>query len=372
METELGRAKRARRAYTFDDIAVVPSRRTRNPEDVSTSWSIDAFTFAIPVLGAPMDSVVSPASAIALGRLGGLGVLDLEGLWTRYEDPEPRLAEIADTGEAEATKRMQELYAEPIKPELIKARLAEIREAGVTVAGALTPQRTQELYETVIGAGVDIFVIRGTTVSAEHVSQGASPLNLKKFIYDLDVPVIVGGAATYTAALHLMRTGAAGVLVGFGGGAASTTRATLGIHAPMATAVSDVAAARRDYLDESGGRYVHVIADGGVGTSGDIVKAIAMGADAVMLGVALARATDAPGRGFHWGPETHHPELPRGRRVGIGAVAGLEEILYGPAPVADGTANLIGALRKSMATTGYSDLKEFQRVEVVLAPYQQS
>jgi IMP dehydrogenase len=369
MELELGRGKRARRAYTFDDIAVVPSRRTRNPEDVSTAWTIDAFPFAVPVLGAPMDSVVSPQTAIMLGRLGALGVLDLEGLWTRYDDPEPLLAEIAGLDDAIATRRMQEIYAEPIKPELVRDRIAEIRAAGVTVAGALTPQRTQELYETVVSAGVDLFVIRGTTVSAEHVSSVAEPLNLKKFIYDLDVPVIVGGAATYTAALHLMRTGAAGVLVGFGGGAASTTRSTLGLHAPMATAVADVAGARRDYLDESGGRYVHVIADGGVGTSGDVVKAIAMGADAVMLGVALARATDAPGRGFHWGAEAHHPHLPRGRRVAVEHVATLEEILYGPAPVADGTANLIGALKKSMATTGYSDLKEFQRVEVVVAPY---
>ncbi len=369
MEIDLGRAKRARRAYTFDDIAVVPSRRTRNPEDVSTAWTIDAFTFGIPVLGAPMDSVVSPRTAIELGRLGGLGVLDLEGLWTRYDDPEPLLAEIAHLPEGDATRRMQQLYAEPIKPELVRDRLAEVRAAGVTVAGALTPQRTQDLYETVVAAGVDLFVIRGTTVSAEHVSKVAEPLNLKKFIYDLDVPVIVGGAATYTAALHLMRTGAAGVLVGFGGGAASTTRATLGLHAPMATAVADVAGARRDYLDESGGRYVHVIADGGVGTSGDIVKALAMGADAVMLGVALARATDAPGRGFHWGPEAHHAELPRGRRVEVDRVGPLEQVLFGPAPVADGTANLIGALKKSMATTGYSDLKEFQRVEVVVAPY---
>jgi IMP dehydrogenase len=321
------------------------------------------------VLGAPMDSVVSPSTAIMLGQLGGLGVLDLEGLWTRYDNPEPLLVEIASLDDATATRRMQELYAEPIKPELVRDRLAEIRAAGVTVAGALTPQRTQELYETVVAAGVDLFVIRGTTVSAEHVSSVDQPLNLKKFIYDLDVPVIVGGASTYTAALHLMRTGAAGVLVGFGGGAASTTRATLGIHAPMATAVSDVAGARRDYLDESGGRYVHVIADGGVGTSGDIVKALAMGADAVMLGVALSRATDAPGRGFHWGPESHHPKLPRGRRVSVDQVTTLESVLYGPAPVADGTANLIGALKKSMATTGYSDLKEFQRVDVVVAPY---
>jgi IMP dehydrogenase len=266
---------------------------------------------------------------------------------------------------------MQQIYSEPVKPELIRDRLAQIRAAGVPVAGSLSPQRTQEFYETVVEAGVDMFVIRGTTVSAEHVSRSTEPLNLKKFIYELDVPVIVGGAATYTAALHLMRTGAAGVLVGFGGGAASTTRATLGIHAPMATAVSDVAGARRDYMDESGGRYVHVIADGGLGTSGDIVKAISMGADAVMLGSALAQATDAPGGGWHWGTEAYHSELPRGNRVEVGSIAPLEQILFGPSTVADGRVNLIGALRRSMATTGYSDLKEFQRVEVVVAPYRQ-
>jgi IMP dehydrogenase len=369
MEIEIGRSKRARRVYAFDDIAIVPSRRTRDPEDVSVNWTIDAYQFAIPFLAAPMDSVVSPQTAIMMGQLGGLGVLNLEGLWTRYENPEPLLAEIRSLPAEKVTARMQEIYAAPIRPDLVTARLAEIRAAGVTVAGALSPQRTQELYETVVAAGVDLFVIRGTTVSAEHVSKNQEPLNLKKFIYELDVPVIVGGAATYTAALHLMRTGAAGVLVGFGGGAASTTRASLGIHAPMATAVADVAGARRDYMDESGGRYVHVIADGGLGSSGDIVKAIACGADAVMLGTTLARATDAPGGGFHWGGEAHHSQLPRGKRVEVGTVAPLEEILYGPAPVADGTANLVGALRRSMATTGYSDLKEFQRVEVVVAPY---
>jgi IMP dehydrogenase len=371
-ENEIGVSKRARRAYAFDDIAVVPSRRTRDPEDVSVSWSIDAYQFGIPFLAAPMDSVVSPSTAIMMGQLGGLGVLDLEGLWTRYENPEPYLAEIAQLSAAQATSRMQEIYSEPIKPELVTARLAEIRAAGVTVAGALSPQRTQELYETVVAAGVDLFVIRGTTVSAEHVSKNQEPLNLKKFIYELDVPVIVGGASTYTAALHLMRTGAAGVLVGFGGGAASTTRATLGIHAPMATAVADVAGARRDYMDESGGRYVHVIADGGLGTSGDIVKAIACGADAVMLGSALARSTDAPGQGYHWGAEAHHSKLPRGNRVPVEQIGTLEEVLYGPATSADGTANLVGALRRSMATTGYSDLKEFQRIDVVVAPYRVS
>ena len=369
-DIEIGRAKRARRVYAFDDIAIVPSRRTRDPQDVSVTWTIDAYTFEMPVLAAPMDSVVSPTTAIAIGKLGGLGVLDLEGVWTRYEDPEPVLAEIRGLDADVATKRMQQIYAEPIKPELVTSRLAEIRAAGVPVAGALSPQRTQELYKTVVDAGVDLFVIRGTTVSAEHVSKTVEPLNLKKFIYELDVPVIVGGAATYTAALHLMRTGAAGVLVGFGGGAASTTRASLGIHAPMATAVADVAGARRDYMDESGGRYVHVIADGGLGTSGDIVKAISVGADAVMLGSARARATDAPGGGWHWGAESHHSELARGNGVHGGSVAPLEEVLLGPSSTADGRVNLIGALRRSMATTGYSDLKEFQRVEVVVAPYQ--
>ena len=370
-EIEIGRGKRGRRAYSFDDVAVVPSRRTRDPQMVSLAWQIDAFRFDIPVIAAPMDSVISPATAIELGRLGGLGVLDLEGLWTRYEDPSALLAEIASLPSEAATARMQEIYREPIKPELVAARLGEMRAAGVTVAGALSPHRTQELYQTVVKAGVDVFIIRGTTVSAEHVSAGQiEPLNLKKFIYDLDVPVIVGGASTYQAALHLMRTGAAGVLVGFGGGAAQTTRWSLGIHAPMATAVADVAAARRDYLDESGGRYVHVIADGGLGRSGDMIKAIACGADAMMLGAALARATEAPGRGYHWGPEAHHPELPRGERVHVGTVAPLQEILFGPGTRADGTSNLMGALRRSMATTGYQDLKEFQRVDVVVSPYQ--
>jgi len=371
-EIEIGRGKRGRRAYSFDDIAVVPSRRTRDPEEVSVSWQIDAYHFPLPVIAAPMDSVMSPDSAIAFGKLGGLPVLDLEGLWTRYDDPTSLLAEIAGLDPASATARLQQIYAAPIKPELITERLRQVREAGVTVAGALSPQRTQEFWKTVVEAGCDLFVIRGTTVSAEHVSSRAEPLNLKRFIYELDVPVIVGGASSYTAALHLMRTGAAGVLVGFGGGAAHTTRLTLGIHAPMASAVADVAAARRDYMDESGGRYVHVIADGGMGRSGDVVKAIACGSDAVMLGAALARATDAPGRGFHWGSEAHHARLPRGERVMVGALAPLEEILLGPGRVADGTTNIIGALRHAMATTGYSDLKEFQRVEVVVAPYQNS
>jgi IMP dehydrogenase len=365
-EIEIGRAKRGRRAWSFDDVAIVPSRRTRDPEEVSTAWQIDAYRFEIPVLAAPMDSVMSPATAVAFGRAGGLGVLDLEGLWTRYEDPTSLLEEVAGLDERAATRRMQEMYAEPVKAELITERLREMRAAGVTVAGSLSPQRTKEFAKTVVDAGVDMFVIRGTTVSAEHVSGQAEPLNLKEFIYELDVPVIVGGCATYQAALHLMRTGAAGVLVGFGGGAAHTTRTVLGLAVPMASAVADVAAARRDYLDESGGRYVHVIADGSIGRSGDLAKAIACGADAVMIGSPLARATEAPGRGFHWGSEAWHHKLPRGERIRIGTSGTLEEILFGPSNTADGTLNLIGALRRAMAMTGYTELKEFQRVEVVV------
>ena len=366
-EIEIGRAKRGRRAYAFDDIAIVPSRRTRDPEEVSTAWQIDAYRFELPILAAPMDSVMSPSTAIAFGQYGGLGVLNLEGLWTRYDDPTDLLEEVADA------RRHPTPYAgcrrstrEPIRPELITERIRQVRDAGVTVAGSLSPQRTKEFAKTVVDAGVDMFVIRGTTVSAEHVSAQAEPLNLKEFIYELDVPVIVGGCATYQAALHLMRTGAAGVLVGFGGGAAHTTRTVLGVAVPMASAVADVAAARRDYMDESGGRYVHVIADGSIGRSGDIAKAVACGADAVMIGSPLARATDVPGKGFHWGAEAHHADLPRGERVEFGTVGTLQEILFGPSRVADGTMNLMGALRRAMATTGYTELKEFQRIEVVV------
>ena len=367
-EIEIGLGKKGRLAYSLDDVSIVPSRRTRDPQDVSTSWQVDAYEFDVPVIGAPMDSVTSPATAIAMGKMGALGVLDLEGLWTRYDDPQPLLDEIAELPAESATERIQQIYAEPIKPELIVERLHEIRDAGVTVAGALSPQRTQDYYSTVLEAGVDLFVIRGTVGSAEHVSQDHEPLNLKKFIYDLDVPVIVGGAANYTAALHLMRTGAAGVLVGFGGGAVSANRNTIGVHAPMATAIADVAEARRDYMDESGGRYVQVIADGGMGDSGSFIKAFALGADAVMLGSPLARAEEAPGKGMHWGTEARHQTLPRGFRTNVGTVGTLEDIMFGPSHNADGTTNYIGALRRAMATTGYVDLKSFQRCPVTVAP----
>lgn len=363
---EIGEGKRARRGFSFDEVAVAPSRRTRDPHDVSVSWQIDAYRFAHPIVAAPMDSVVSPQTAGQLAQVGGLAVLNLEGLWTRYEDPTALLEEIATMDVVGANIRLQEIYSAPIDPDLVTQRVREVRATGATVAGALSPQNTQALYQSVINAGVDLFVIRGTTVSAEHVSTTGQPLNLKQFILELDVPVIVGGCATYRAALHLMRAGAAGVLVGFGGGAAHTTHDVLGIRVPMASAVADVAAARRDYLDESGGRYVHVIADGAMGSSGAIVKAIACGADAVMVGSPLARATDAPGRGRHWGMEAAHNELPRGEVVDLGTVATLQEVLLGPSTVSDGTMNLVGALRRAMAICGYNDLKEFQRVEVIL------
>lgn len=368
-QTEIGLGKNARRAYELDDIGIVPARRTRDPEEVSLTWQIDAYRFDMPLVASPMDSVASPQSVIAIGQHGGLGVLDLEGLWTRYEEPEPLLAEIAEMDDAAATKRLQEIYTAPIQEELIGRRIEEIRQSGVVTAARLSPQHTARYHQAVIDAGVDLFVIRGTTVSAEHVSGQAEPLNLKQFIYDLDVPVVVGGCATYSAALHLMRTGAAGVLVGFGGGSGHTTRSVLGVSVPMASALGDVAAARRDYLDESGGRYVHVIADGGMSLSGDMAKALACGSDAVMVGSPLARASEAPGRGYHWGSEAHHYELPRGERVNVGTVGSLDAILHGPASTSDGSMNLMGALRRTMATSGYTDLKEFQRVEVVANPH---
>jgi len=365
-ELEIGRSKRARQTFSFDDIAIVPSRRTRDPEEVSINWQIDAYKCSLPLLAAPMDSVMSIETAIEVGKLGGIGVLNLEGLWTRYENPMPLYDEIAGLAKEEATGRMQEIYKAPIKAELITERLKEIRAAGVTVAGALSPAQVGQFHKAVVAGNPDLFVIRGTTVSAEHVAKGGEALNLKEYIYQLEVPVIVGGVASYAGALHIMRAGAAGVLVGFGGGAAHTTRSVLGLAVPMASAVSDVSAARREYLDESGGRYVHVIADGSVGRSGDIAKAIACGADAVMMGSPLARAVNAPGAGWHRGSEAHHAELPRGERVFVGSVGTMEEILLGPSHTADGSMNLFGALRRAMATTGYSELKEFQRVEVVI------
>ena len=366
-EVEIGLGKSGRRAYGFDDIAIVPSRRTRDPEDVDISWDIDAFRFELPLMASAMDGVVSPATAIEIGRLGGVGVLNLEGLWTRYEDPEPLFAEISELDNEKATARMQDIYAAPIIPELVGQRIREIKDAGVVSCASVTPQRTDALAKQIIDAELDLLVIQGTVVSAEHVSKTVEPLNLKRFVRELDIPVIVGGCASYQAALHLMRTGAAGVLVGVGPGHACTTRGVLGIGVPQATAIADARSARMRHLDETG-VYCQVIADGGMGTGGDIAKAIVCGADAVMIGSPLAATAEAPGRGYHWGMATFHPTLPRGARVKTTVRGTLEEVLVGPAHENDGRMNLFGALRTSMATCGYETVKEFQKAEVMVAP----
>jgi len=367
MEIEIGRGKKARRAYGFDDIAIVPSRRTRDPDDVDISWKLGPYRFELPLMASAMDGVVSPRTAIEVGRLGGLAVLNLEGIFTRYEDAEEQLERISKLPKDEATHEMQLIYQEPVKPELMRSRIEEIKASGVVTAASLTPQRVTAHYEMVLEAGLDILVIQGTVVSAEHVSKTSEPLNLKEFIADLPVPVIVGGCASYHTGLHLMRTGAAGVLVGVGPGAACTTRGVLGLGVPQATAIADVAGARSTHMLETG-EYVQVIADGGMSTGGDVAKAIACGADAVMIGSPLARAYEAPGRGFHWGMATFHPTLPRGARVETIQNGSIEEILAGPAHENDGSFNLMGALRTSMATCGYQDIAEFNRAELMVAP----
>jgi IMP dehydrogenase len=367
VEIEIGIGKSGRRAYGFDDIAIVPSRRTRDPDDVDISWEIDAFKMELPLIASAMDGAVSVRTAIEVGRLGGMAALNLEGLQTRYEDTDSVLAEIAELSPDKATARMQELYAEPVKEELIFKRIREIKDAGVEACASLTPQKVERYHKIALEAELDILVIQGTVVSAEHVSTRTEPLNLKRFISTYDIPVIVGGCASYSTALHLMRTGAVGVLVGVGPGAACTTRGVLGVGVPQATAIADAAGARIRHLDETG-RYCHVIADGGMRTGGDIAKAIACGADAVMIGSPLAAAKEAPGHGYHWGMATFHPTLPRGARVQTRTIGTLEEILVGPAHENDGRLNLFGGLRTSLATCGYANIKEFQKAEVMVAP----
>src|ERR687893_2586308 len=367
MEVEIGRGKKARRAYGFDDIAIVPSRRTRDPDDVDITWTLGPYRFELPLLASAMDGVVSPDTAGIIGKLGGLAVLNLEGIWTRYEDADAQLERIAGLDPDEATREMQDIYQEPVKEELIVQRIQEIKGQGVVAAASLTPQKVERYCELVLDAGLDILVIQGTVISAEHVSTQGRVLNLKEFVAELPIPVIVGGCASYHTGLHLMRTGAAGVLVGVGPGAACTTRGVLGLGVPQATAIADVAGARSTHMLETG-EYVQVIADGGMRTGGDVSKAIACGADAVMIGSPLARAHEAPGRGFHWGMATFHPTLPRGARVQTVQNGTLEEILVGPARENDGTFNLFGGLRTSMATCGYQDIAEFNRAELMVAP----
>ena len=367
---EIGMGRVARRSYELSEVNIVPSRRTRSSKDVSTAWQLDAYRFEIPVLAHPTDALVSPEFAIELGRLGGLGVLNGEGLISRHVDVEAKIAQLIEVAGKEpdpavAIRMLQELHAAPLDPELLGAAVARIREAGVITAVRVSPQNAQALTPVLVQAGIDLLVIHGTIVSAERVATDGEPLNLKTFISELDVPVVAGGVQDHRTALHLMRTGAAGVIVGYGSARGiTTTDEVLGIHVPMATAIADAAAARREYLDETGGRYVHVLADGDINTSGDLAKAIACGADAVVLGTPLAEASEALGGGWFWPTAAAHPSLPRGAflQMSMGERPSLEQVLNGPSCDPFGSINLVGGLRRAMAKAGYCDLKEFQKV----------
>ncbi len=368
---EIGLGRSARRGYHLSDVALVPTRRTRGSGVVSTAWQIDAHHFDLPFVAAPSDAVVCPETVAAVERLGGLAVLDGEGLWTRYDAPQAELADLAAA--PPDTARLQQIYARPVVPDLIRARIKELRATGARVAVRLSPQNTAELAPHVLAEGVDLLVIQGTVISAEHVVREDTPgLNLKTFIADLDVPVLVGGVTNYQTALHLMRTGAAGVIIGYGAHLGSSTHSVLGIDVPMATALADAAAARRDYLDETGGRYVHLVAYGDLTTGGDIAKALACGADAVMLGEPLAVAVESPGGGRYWDSTAAHPRVPRSAVTDFGAPdAGderptLEEVLVGPTADPTGERNLFGAVRRVMGKCGYSSVKEFQKAELIV------
>ena len=370
---EIGMGRTARRAYGFDDVQIVPSRRTRSSREVSTAWQIDAYRFDIPLVTHPTDAIVSPTMAVRIGQLGGLGVLNAEGLWARHPDVDKLLFRLTsamdEADEAAAVRLLQQWHAAPVRLELLTEAISQVAESGVTVAVRVSPQHARDLAPELVAAGVEILVVQGTIVSAEHVSRATEPLNLVEFTASMDVPVIAGGVGDYRTAMHLMRTGAAGVIVGYGAGESTSTADVLGIGVPMATAVADAAAARRDYLDETGGRYVHVIADGGMRTSGDLAKAIACGADAVMLGEPLAAAAEAPGNGLYWTAAAAHPSLPRSHVTDVpeGSI-GVDTLLFGPSTDPGGTVNLFGALRRAMAKTGYSELKEFQKVGLTVRP----
>lgn len=368
---EIGMGRTARRTYELDDVDIVPSRRTRSSQEVSTAWQLDAYRFDVPVLAHPTDALVSPATAIELGRLGGLGVLNGEGLWGRHHDVDAQLARVVEVARTShdplaVVRLLQQLHAAPLQPDLLAEAIGRVRAAGVTVAVRVSPQNARALTPGLVRAGIDLLVIQGTIISAEHVGGDGEPLNLKTFIAELDVPVVAGGVSDHRTALHLMRTGAAGVIVGYGATeGATTTKDVLGMGVPMATAIADAAAARRDYLDETGGRYVHVIADGDIHVAGDMAKAIACGADAVALGAPLAHATEAPGGGFFWPSAVAHPSLPRGAVLVVAAAGDrspLDRVLNGPSDDPYGSLNLVGGLRRSMAKAGYTDLKSFQRV----------
>lgn len=368
MNIEIGRGKSARRAYGIDEIALVPGQRTLDPSLADTKWQIGGIDREIPIIASAMDGVVDVRMAILLSELGAMGVINLEGIQTRYADPQPILERIASVGNHEFVSLMQELYAEPIKPELIELRIKEIKAGGGIAAVSGTPAAASKYGRAVAESGADIFFVQATVVSTAFLSpESIVPLDLTQFCQEMPIPVILGNCVTYEVALNLMKTGAAGILVGIGPGAACTSRGVLGVGVPQATAVADCAAARDDYYRETG-KYVSVIADGGLITGGDICKCIACGADGVMIGSPFARAAEAPGRGFHWGMATPSPVLPRGTRIRVGTTGTVEQILRGPALLDDGTHNLLGALKTSMGTLGAKDLKEMQQVEVVIAP----
>ncbi len=368
MDIQLGRGKTARRAYGIDEIALIPGVRTLDPSLADTRWEIGSMERQIPIIASAMDGVVDVKMAILLSELGAMGVLNLEGIQTRYADPEPILDRIVAVGKSEFVGLMQELYAEPIKPSLIAQRIGEIKEGGGIAAVSLTPAGTIKYGEIVGNSGADLLFIQATVVSTAHLSpESFTPLDLAQFCQDISIPVVMGNCVTYEVALNLMKAGAAGVLVGIGPGAACTSRGVLGVGVPQATAVADCAAAREDYQRETG-KYVPVIADGGIITGGDICKCIACGADAVMIGSPIARAEEAPGGDYHWGMATPSPVLPRGTRIKVGTTGTIKEILVGPAKLDDGTHNLLGALQTSMGTLGAKDLREMQQVEVAIAP----
>ncbi|MPZ52419.1 MAG: GuaB3 family IMP dehydrogenase-related protein [Acidimicrobiia bacterium] len=363
MDIDIGIGKRARRSYELDDLTIVPSRRTRNRDEVDLSWQMDAFKFVLPMLAAPADSVTSPEMIIRLGEAGGLGVLDLEGLWTRHGEADTLLDKVLTSDEpAEGLRR---LYEASVDPGLVEDRVRQLKKAGGVVAGALTPANVSRFSSHAIGAGLDILVIHGAVVSAEHVSDGDDVLDLREFIAGCEVPVIVGGCSAYSTALHLMRTGAVAVLVGVGTGRSSRTSEVLGVGVPLATAVADAAGARIRYLDETG-RYVHIIAQGDIVTGGHIATAVACGADAVMLGAPFARALEAPGGGRHWDTDAFHAELPRSLLIDVDDRVPFDELLFGPSLTASDGRNLVGALRTVMGFTGHSNLKGFQKAEVMV------
>ncbi len=368
MNFQLGRTKTVRRAYGIDEIALVPGKRTVDPEITTTNWKIGSFERDIPIIASAMDGVVDVNMAIALSKMGALGVLNLEGVQTRYENPQPVLDKISATGKENFVHLMQEIYSQPIKQELIKKRIQEINQKGGIAAVSGTPLAAIKFREVIKDSGADLFFLQATVVSTEHIGkEGNQNLDLSELCKNIGIPVAVGNCVTYEVALNLMRAGASAVMVGIGPGAACTSRGVLGVGVPQATAISDCAAARNDFNKETG-KYIPIIGDGGIITGGDICKCIACGADAVMIGSPIARSEEAPGKGFHWGMATPSPVLPRGTRIKVGTTGSLKSILQGPAVLDDGTHNLLGAIKTSMGTLGALNIKEMQKVEVVVAP----